>query len=344
MKSKRKNIFSVLLVIVLMLGTVGAGYALLKNNSSNTDTVERVVEITENEGKLSNNQIKSLNGGAIIKYNDEIYQLSQTGEENVYAYTDSENIFVRKYIAVNFTDGFYRAWNQLNDEYVTKALLSNALGDYTTDSDMNNALRSALVSYIKSSDLSTILADYAKDTEVQAAITNALVNYMTGTEVNDILTTALKDYMTGTEVNSALTDVLKDYMKSDSIKSLISSYLASYVGRFEVYDIINYTVGDIVTMKKLYEPLYFETNRMYIVQAFDTHENITKFSFIGGSKVNDKGQFALVLVGDDINESLTIYQTGSVVLSNLAATSAGSSGIKLNGAAYLRVFEIGLGV
>lgn len=344
MKSKRKNIFSVLLVIVLMLGTVGAGYALLKNNSSNTDTVERVVEITENEGKLSNNQIKSLNGGAIIKYNDEIYQLSQTGEENVYAYTDSENIFVRKYIAVNFTDGFYRAWNQLNDEYVTKALLSSALGDYTTDSDMNNALRSALVSYIKSSDLSTILADYAKDTEVQTAITNALVNYMTGTEVNDILTTALKDYMTGTEVNSALTDALKDYMKSDSIKSLISSYLAGYAGRFEVYDIINSTVGDIVTMKKLYEPLYFDTNRMYIVQAFDTHENITKFSFIGGSKVNDKGQFALVLVGDDINESLTIYQTGSVVLSNLAATSAGSSGINLNGAAYLRVFEIGFGV
>ena len=44
MKSKRKNIFSVLLVIVLMLGTVGAGYALLKNNSSNTDTVERIIE------------------------------------------------------------------------------------------------------------------------------------------------------------------------------------------------------------------------------------------------------------------------------------------------------------
>lgn len=320
MKSKRKNVFAVLLVFVLMLGTVGAGYVLLKNNSGNVDTLERIIEISETEGKLSNKQIKSLNGGAIIKYNDEIYQLSQTGEENVYAYTDGENIFVRKYIAVNFTDGFYRTWNQINDEYVTKALLSSALGDYTTDSDMNNALRAALVSYIKNSDLSTILADYAKDTEVQAAITTALTNYMTGTEVN-----------------SALTATLKNYMKSADVQRLLTSTLASYVKNTDGQGLVQHT--RLIEGKNL----TIENNCMYVVYCFDSSYNLADFKFVDGSKSGKTGRFAIIFKGGSGSGSLTLFSTGSSLVTNLAGSASGVTTIAPSNAdsSHLEYFRLG---
>lgn len=121
MRKSKGNVLAVLLVIILTLGCVGVFFAFFKDNIADEKINERIIEVTEDNGKLSAAQVKSLDNGADIQYNGEIYRLSQTGEENVYAHNDEENIFVRKYIAVNTSDGFYRSWNKVNDEYVTKA-------------------------------------------------------------------------------------------------------------------------------------------------------------------------------------------------------------------------------
>lgn len=270
MRKNKGNVFVVLLVMILLFGAVGVCFAIFKDNSADNGKIEQVIEVTEQDGKLSAAQIKSLNGGAIIKYNDEIYQLSQIGEENVYTHIDDENIFVRKYIGVNTSDGFYRSWNKVNDEYVTKALLDTALSDYATDSDMNSAL-------------STALANYMKSAEVQKLLTNTLLSYV---------------------------------KKSDG-KGLVNMYYSSSM-------------------------LAFKPNTLYAVQCFDDTQNLADFSIVGGSKDGKNGRFALVFVGDSVSSSLIVYQTGSVLISDLAATSGGSTGIRpAKSSSFLRVFELG---
>ena len=153
MRKSKGNVLAVLLVIILTLGCVGVFFALFKDNIADEKANERIVEVTEDNGKLSSTQIKSLDNGADIQYNGEIYRLSQTGEENVYAHNDEENIFVRKYIAVNTSDGFYRSWNKVNDDLVTKALLNSALSDYATGSDVDSALSNALAGYLNNEDV-----------------------------------------------------------------------------------------------------------------------------------------------------------------------------------------------
>lgn len=334
MKSKRKNAFTVLLVIVLMLCSIGTGVVLLKNNSGSAEAVEHIIEISETEGKLSDSQLKSLNSGAIIKYNDEIYQLSQTGEENVYTYTDGENIFVRKYIAVNFDDGFYRSWSQLNDEYVTKALLGNVLGNYATDSDVNDALRSALTTYIKNADLTAILSDYAKNAEVQAALTQALTAYIKDSD----LTTILSDYAKDTEVQAALTQALENYMKSADIQKLLTSTLASYVKSTDGQGLVQHTrlsVGENLTI---------ENNCMYVVYCFDESYNLAPFYFVDGSKAGKKGQFAIVFKGGAGSGSLTLFSTGSSSLvTGLAGSASGVTTISASGSSdsHLEYFRLG---
>lgn len=269
MRKSKGNVFVVLLVIIILFGAVGVCFAVFKDNSADNGKIEQVIEVTEQDGKLSAAQIKSLNGGAIIKYNDEIYQLSQIGEENVYTHIDDENIFVRKYISVNTSDGFYRSWTKVNDEYVTKALLDTALSGYATDSDINSAL-------------STVLANYTTSAEMQNLLTNALASYV----------------------------------KNSDGKGLVNMYY-------------------------LYNQLTFKTNTLYAVQGFDNTQNLADFTIVGGGKDGKTGRFALVFIGDKINESLVVYQTGSIVISDLAGTSGGSTGIKPASNGYLRVFEIG---
>lgn len=270
MRKSKGNVFVVLLVIILLFGAVGVCFAIFKDNSADNGKIEQVIEVTEQGGKLSAAQIKSLNGGAIIKYNDEIYQLSQIGEENVYTHIDDENIFVRKYIGVNTSDGFYRSWDKVNDEYVTKALLDTALSGYATDSDMNSALSAALANYMKSA-------------EVQKLLTNTLLSYV---------------------------------KKSDG-KGLVNMYYSS-------------------------SALTFKANTLYAVQCLDSSLNLADFTIVGGSKDGKKGRFALVFVGDSINSSLIVYQTGSALINDLAATSGGSTGIApAASSSTLKIFELG---
>ena len=269
MRKSKGNVLAALLVIILLIGSVGICFTIFNDKNSNEEKLEQVIEITEQDGKLSAAQIKSLNGGAIIKYNGDIYQLSQIGEENVYIHTDNDNIFVRKYIGVNTEDGFYRSWNKVNDEYVTKALLDTALSDYATDSDMNNAL-------------STALANYMKSAEVQQLLANTLTSYV----------------------------------KNSDGKGLVDMYLSAN--------------------------LTFKLNTAYAVQCLDSSGNLADFSIVGGNKNGKTGRFAFVFVGDKISESLVVYQTGSVLISDLAATASAATGIKPSASSSsLRVFEIG---
>lgn len=276
MRKSKGNVLAVLLVIILTLGCVGVFFAFFKDNIADEKVNERIIEVTEDNGKLSSAQIKSLDNGADIQYNGEIYRLSQTGEENVYAHNDEENIFVRKYIAVNTSDGFYRSWNKVNDEYVTKALLNTALSDYATDKDISSALNSAL-----------------------------------------------GNYATNSDVQKLLTATLASYVKSSDGK-------------------------DIVTRKKLAsgEQLIFEAHSMYVVQCYDNSGNLADFTILGGGKNGTKGRFAMAFLGDKISnstlQSLTVYQTGSINISNLAGTSGSSYGLKpSNNSDCLVYYKIG---
>lgn len=272
MRKSKGNVLAALFVIILLIGSVGICFTIFNDKNSNEEKLEQVIEITEQDGKLSAAQIKSLNGGAIIKYNGDIYQLSQVGEENVYIHSDNDNIFVRKYIGVNTEDGFYRSWNKVNDEYVTKALLNNALSDYATDKDINSALNSAL-----------------------------------------------GNYATNADVQSKLTATLASYVKTSDGK-------------------------DIVTRKKLApgEELIFEAYSMYVVQCYDSSDNLADFTILGGGKNGTKGRFAMAFLGDKISnsslQSLMVYQTGSINISNLAGTSGSSYGLKPSNNSYRIVY------
>lgn len=166
--------------------------------------------------------------------------------------------------------------------------------------------------YVSKATLANLLKGYVKDYEMD----NALSDYMKDADVNDIIGAALTNYMTSAEMQNLLTNALASYVKNSDGKGLVNMYCTS-------------------------NQLTFKTNTLYAVQGFDNTQNLADFSIVGGSKDGKKGRFALVFIGDNINESLIVYQTGSIIISDLAGTSGGSTGIKPASNGYLRVFEIG---
>lgn len=143
------------------------------------------------------------------------------------------------------------------------------------------------------------------------------------------LATLLKGYVKDYEMDNALTN----YMTSAEMQNLLTNALASYVKNSDGKGLVN--------MYYLYNQLTFKTNTLYAVQGFDNTQNLADFTIVGGGKDGKTGRFALVFIGDKINESLIVYQTGSIIISDLAGTSGGSTGIKPASNGYLRVFEIG---
>lgn len=166
--------------------------------------------------------------------------------------------------------------------------------------------------YVNKTTLATLLKGYVKDYEMD----NALSDYMKDADVNDIIGAALTNYMTSVEMQKLLTATLASYVKTSDGKGLVNMYY-------------------------LYNQLTFKTNTLYAVQGFDNTQNLADFTIVGGGKDGKTGRFALVFIGDKINESLIVYQTGSIIISDLAGTSGGSTGIKPASNGYLRVFEIG---
>lgn len=139
------------------------------------------------------------------------------------------------------------------------------------------------------------------------------------------LATLLKGYVKDYEMDNALSD----YMKDADVNDIIGAAVKNSDGK------------GLVNMYYLYNQLTFKTNTLYAVQGFDNTQNLADFTIVGGGKDGKTGRFALVFIGDKINESLVVYQTGSILLSDLAGTSGGSTGIKPASNGYLRVFEIG---
>ena len=166
--------------------------------------------------------------------------------------------------------------------------------------------------YVSKATLATLLKGYVKDYEMD----NALSDYMKDADLNDIIGAALTNYMTSVEMQNLLTNALASYVKNSDGKGLVNMYY-------------------------LYNQLTFKTNTLYAVQGFDNTQNLADFTIVGGGKDGKTGRFALVFIGDKINESLIVYQTGSIIISDLAGTSGGSTGIKPASNGYLRVFEIG---
>lgn len=166
--------------------------------------------------------------------------------------------------------------------------------------------------YVSKATLATLLKGYVKDYEMD----NALSDYMKDADVNDIIGAALTTYMTSVEMQNLLTNALASYVKNSDGKGLVNMFY-------------------------LYNQLTFKTNTLYAVQGFDNTQNLADFTIVGGGKDGKTGRFALVFIGDKINESLIVYQTGSIIISDLAGTSGGSTGIKPASNGYLRVFEIG---
>ena len=126
-----KRFLSVILCFIVIAGVVGVGVTFVNNNKpQETNVPERIVTLDGESATLTDKQLKSLESGADISFASEMYRLSKVGDENIYEHTDGENIFVTKYIGVNVTDKTYRTWEKVNEEVVTKALMSNVLSGY----------------------------------------------------------------------------------------------------------------------------------------------------------------------------------------------------------------------
>ena len=205
----------------------------------------------------------------------------------------------------SYTDAenvFYRKFISVNTED----------GTYTQWSEKSE-------DYVSKATLATLLKGYVKDYEMD----NALSDYMKDADVNDIIGAALTNYMTSVEMQNLLTNALASYVKNSDGK-------------------------DIVTWHKLApgEQLIFEAHSMYVVQCYDSSYNLADFTILGGGKDGTKGRFAMAFLGDKISnstlQSLMVYQTGSINISNLAGTSGRSYGLKpSNGSHYLVYYKIG---
>ena len=283
--------FSAICALILIAGIAVGGFYIGKSadksdsgndNAATIFDLGQVVDLTGQDGEITSAQATLLSRGAVVKYDNDVYQLYQVGDSRVYTCVDSMDEYTRKYIQIN-NDGTFTRWSKTNTDYVDKALLSSVLSEYLKTGEFDETI---------------------------------------------------KDYATNGELDEALSSALANYMKSSEVKSQLAQMLAGYV-------LYTHLTG-LVTNKLVYNQLTFKTNTLYAVQCYDKTQNLADFTIIGGSKDGKKGRFALVFVGNKVSESLILYQTGSALISDLAATSGGSTGIKPAASSnILSVYEIG---
>lgn len=307
-----KKLLIFIMTVFVGVGAVGFISQVVKNekdNEAEKDTLDRIVELTNENGTLNEKQVNLLSSGADITYDSDVYRLSKVGDEKIYEHTDGENIFLTKYIGVDTEKRTFRTWEKLNNDVVTKALMNSAL------TEKDSALKETLKEYVTDDQMTKILADYEKGAD---------------------LTETLKKYVTEEKVNA----ILSGYYTKKETQNFINQALLSYVKKSD---------GKDVVVKKALNPgeqLIFEAHSMYVVQCYDSSTNLADFTILGGGKNGDKGRLAMVFIGDKINnttlQSLMIYQTGSINISNLAGTSGASYGIKpSNNSCCLSYYKIG---
>ena len=300
-----KKLLPIILCFIVVAAVFGMGTSFTNENN----TTEQIVQINGKTTTLTKGQIKSLDNGADITYDSDVYRLSKVGDEKIYEHTDGENIFLTKYIGVDTEKRTFRTWEKLNNDVVTKALMNSAL------TEKDSALKETLKEYVTDDQMTKILADYEKGAD---------------------LTETLKKYVTEEKVKS----ILSSYYTKQETQNFINQALLSYVKKSD---------GKNMVVKKALNPgeqLIFEAHSMYVVQCYDSSTNLADFTILGGGKNGDKGRLAMVFIGDKINNttlhSLMIYQTGSINISNLASTSGASYGIKpSNDSCRLSYYKIG---
>lgn len=300
-----KKLLPIILCFIVVAAVLGMGTSFTNENN----TTEQIVQIDGETTTLTKEQIKSLDNGADITYDSDVYRLSKVGDEKIYEHTDGENIFLTKYIGVDTEKRTFRTWEKLNNDVVTKALMNSAL------TEKDSALKETLKEYVTDDQMTKILADYEKGAD---------------------LTETLKKYVTEEKVNA----ILSGYYTKKETQNFINQALLSYVKKSDGKDMV---------VKKALNPgeqLIFEAHSMYVVQCYDSSANLADFTILGGGKNGDKGRLAMVFIGDKINNttlhSLMIYQTGSINISNLASTSGASYGIKpSNDSCRLSYYKIG---
>ena len=300
-----KKLLPIILCFIVVAAVFGMGTSFTNENN----TTEQIVQIDGKTTTLTKEQIKSLDNGADITYDSDVYRLSKVGDEKIYEHTDGENIFLTKYIGVDTEKRTFRTWEKLNNDVVTKALMNSAL------TEKDSTLKETLKEYVTDDQMTKILADYEKGAD---------------------LTETLKKYVTEEKVNS----ILSSYYTKQETQNFINQALLSYVKKSD---------GKNMVVKKALNPgeqLIFEAHSMYVVQCYDSSTNLADFTILGGGKNGDKGRLAMVFIGDKVNNStlhsLMIYQTGSINISNLAGTSGASYGIKpSNNSCRLSYYKIG---
>lgn len=300
-----KKLLPIILCFIVVAAVFGMGTSFTNENN----TTEQIVQIDGKTTTLTKEQIKSLDNGADITYDSDVYRLSKVGDEKIYEHTDGENIFLTKYIGVDTEKRTFRTWEKLNNDVVTKALMNSAL------TEKDSALKETLKEYVTDDQMTKILADYEKGAD---------------------LTETLKKYVTEEKVNA----ILSGYYTKKETQNFINQALLSYVKKSDGKDMV---------VKKALNPgeqLIFEAHSMYVVQCYDSSANLADFTILGGGKNGDKGRLAMVFIGDKVNNttlhSLMIYQTGSINISNLASTSGASYGIKpSNDSCRLSYYKIG---
>ena len=309
-----KKIIPIIICLLVITSVIGVGTSL--GNSKNSYTQEAIVKIDAKTTTLTKNQIKSLDNGADITLDSEVYRLSKVGDEKVYEHTDGENIFLTKYIAVDSKKRTYRKWEKVNEEVVTKAIMNSVL------TDKDNGLAETLKDYVTDEQLTEILTEYEKGSD----LTETLKKYVTDEQLNQ-LNEKLKNYYTKNEISN----LLRSYITANGL----SSELKNYVGKDGLSPIIeNYYIQKGVQLD-------IELHTMYFVQAFNDSGDIQELKIVGkGNKNGTTGKFAMVITGDSIDENLCILQTGSIIMSNLVVTDSRVTGIAPNGAFKLRVFRI----
>ena len=295
-----KKLLPIILCFIVVAAVFGMGTSFTNGNN----TTEQIVQINGKTTTLTKEQIKSLDNGADITYDSDVYRLSKVGDEKIYEHTDGENIFLTKYIGVDTEKRTFRTWEKLNNDVVTKALMNSAL------TEKDSALKETLKEYVTDDQMTKILADYEKG----ADLTETLKEYVTEDQTRAIISNSLKYYVT----NADLSNRLNDYVSKDGLSPIIENY---YIQKGVQLDI--------------------ELHTMYFVQAFNDSGDLQELKIVGkGNRNGTTGKFAMVITGDSIDENLCILQTGSIVISNLVVTDSRVTGIAPNGGFKLRVFKI----
>lgn len=302
-----KKLLIFIMTVFVGVGAVGFISQFVKNekdNEAEKETLDRIVELTDENGTLNEKQVNLLSSGADITYDSDVYRLLKVGDENIYEHTDGENIFLTKYIGVDTEKRTFRTWEKLNNDVVTKALMNSAL------TEKDSALKETLKEYVTDDQITKILADYEKG----ADLTETLKKYVTEDQTRAIISNSLKYYIT----NADLSNRLSDYVSKDGLSPIIENY---YIQKGVQLDI--------------------ELHTMYFVQAFNDSGDLQELKIVGkGNRNGTTGKFAMVITGDSIDENLCILQTGSIVMSNLVVTDSRVTGVAPNGGFKLRVFKI----